>query len=515
LTITPTFAKTTGPVTGPAYTLLKDLTAPAAPTADLASGSYFAPRSVTLAAGPLEPVTVHYALGAAALPAPTATSPVATGPIALSPTGAPQTLSAVSVDRAGNPSSPVAAWTYTVNPATAPDAPTGVRVLASGDGSATLVWDVPAANGSPITDYVVRAYAAGATLPSSVVQATSTSVVVPNLSNGTAYTFEVAARNAVGTGLYSARNASATPLALPSAPTISTARADDGSASVSWTPTANSGGSPVTSYVVRAYLAGSSSWVSEVNAGAGDSRTTVTGLTNGTAYDFAVRAVTDVGAGAWSGRSNSVTPTAPRVAPAVTAPGAPLIGRPVRGNASATVSWEPPATTGGSPITGYLVQAYEAGSLTRTVSVGASSFRATVPALRNGRAYTFRARALNGVGPGQLSAESVSVVPATVASAPGVGKAAAGKARGPVTATAKWTAPKSNGGSAVTAYQVVAEKLNAKGRVVRTTTSPRLSAKSRAHAMKLPPGKYRFRIAAFNSVGRSSLSARSNTVMAR
>jgi predicted phage tail protein len=107
------------------------------------------------------------------------------------------------------------------------------------------------------------------------------------------------------------------------------------------------------------------------------------------------------------------------------------------------------------------------------------------------------------------------VVPATVASAPGVGKAAAGKARGPVTATAKWTAPKSNGGSAVTAYQVVAEKLNAKGRVVRTVTSPRLSPTSRAHAMKLPSGKYRFRIAAFNSVGKSAPSARSNTVMAR
>ena len=37
----------------------------------------------------------------------------------------------------------------------------------------------------------------------------------------------------------------------------------------------------------------------------------------------------------------------------VTAPGAPTIGTATAGNASATVTWTPPANNGGSPITGY------------------------------------------------------------------------------------------------------------------------------------------------------------------
>jgi hypothetical protein len=508
LSLTPTFTRGAAAFAGPAYTLLKDLTAPAAPASDLASGSYFAPRSVTLTAADPAEETVHYAFGAAA---PTATSPVASGPIAL--TGSP-TLRAVSFDRAGNPSPP-ASWTYEIKTPTAPAAPAGLRVTGSGDGSATLLWNAPEPNGSPILDYVVRWYTAGAAVPSPSVTASSTGVTVSNLTNGTSYTFEVAARNDRGTSPFSARSAAVTPLGLPSAPTISAARAGDGSATVSWTPSASSGGSPITGHVVRVHLAGTQAWLTDVPVGAGDTRVTVPGLANGTSYDFAVRAVSAVGEGPWSGRSNSVTPASPQTATAVTGPSAPGIGRPVRGNASASVSWNPPASTGGSPITGYLVQAYQGGALARTVTVGPGSFNATVTGLRNGQAYTFRVQGLNAAGAGQLSAESVKVVPATVASAPRVGRAAAGKAGGPVTATARWSGPRSNGGSAVTAYQVVAQKLNAKGRVVGTFTSPRRSASSRAYVMRLKPGRYVFRITALNSVGRSTLSSRSNTVLAR
>ena len=78
--------------------------------------------------------------------------------------------------------------------------------------------------------------------------------------------------------------------------------------------------------------------------------TTVTGLTNGTAYSFTVTAVNGVGTGAASAASAAVTP--------LDAPGAPTAVTATAGNTSATVSWTAPASNGGSRITSYTVTPY-------------------------------------------------------------------------------------------------------------------------------------------------------------
>lgn len=176
---------------------------------------------------------------------------------------------------------------------------------------------------------------------------------------------------------------------IPVAPTIGTAVAGNGSATVAYTANGN-GGSPITSFVATASPGGLT--------GTGVSPIAVSGLTNGVAYTFTVVAVNAVGPSLASGISNSVTPAS--------VPVTPTIGTATAGNASATVAFTPNGT-GGSPITGYTATSTP-GSISGT---GASS-PVTVNGLVNGTSYTFKVVANNAIGPSLPSAASNSVIPA-------------------------------------------------------------------------------------------------------
>lgn len=93
----------------------------------------------------------------------------------------------------------------------------------------------------------------------------------------------------------------------PGAPTIGTATAGNAQATVTYTAPAWTGkGSGAVTYTATSSPGGLT--------GTGSSPITVSGLTNGTAYTFTVKATTSYGAtGAASAASNSVTPTAPAV----------------------------------------------------------------------------------------------------------------------------------------------------------------------------------------------------------
>lgn len=91
------------------------------------------------------------------------------------------------------------------------------------------------------------------------------------------------------------------PLKNPNAPTIGTATGGDASASVAFTPPANVGGSAISAYYAV-------SNPDRVTVSGATSPINVTGLTNGTAYTFAVWALNTYGPGSFSGTSNSVTP---------------------------------------------------------------------------------------------------------------------------------------------------------------------------------------------------------------
>ena len=275
---------------------------------------------------------------------------------------------------------------------------------AAGDGSAVVSWTAPADGGSGITSYTVTPYIGATAQPVKTVTGTPpvTSTTVTGLTNGTAYTFRVTATNAVGTGPASAASSPVTPTGAtaPAAPTGVSATAGDGSAVVSWTAPAD-GGSGITSYTVTPYIGATAQPVRTVTGTPPATSTTVTGLTNGTAYTFTVTATNAVGTGPASAASSPVTPTGP------TAPAAPTGVTATAGDGSAVVSWTAPAD-GGSGITGYTVTPYIGATAqpVRTVTGTPPATSTTVTGLTNGTAYTFRVAATNAVGTGPASAAS-------------------------------------------------------------------------------------------------------------
>ena len=138
------------------------------------------------------------------------------------------------------------------------------------------------------------------------------------------------------------------------------------------------------------------------------------------------------------------TPSAFALAPmVVTVPGPPAGVTASPGYASATVSWRPPSSDGGSPITNYRV----------TLSPGSEFCKSgeatscTVTGLKTGTTYTVSVRARNKKGFGSTSA-SVAVTPGSPL-APTEIHATAGNAQ----ATVTWTAAADNR-SPITHYTV-------------------------------------------------------------
>jgi Ca2+-binding RTX toxin-like protein len=297
----------------------------------------------------------------------------------------------------------------------APAAPTNVAATA-GNAQATVTWTAPAAGAFPITGYTVER-TNGATVVLTNVAANATSHTATGLVNGTTYTFRVRAVSAGGTGAYSAPSNAVTPAAptAPGAPTIGNATAGTGNAVVRWTAPASNGGSAIIRYEVRVVNNATNANVGALrNAGANATQLTVTGLNNGTAYRFRVRAVNAIGNGAFSADSNVVTPAGVPGAPATVTATRGAAGAPI----TALVQWTAPTNTGGSAITGYVVtrqrlNANGNNNGAATVSTHLSNIRsmtftapAGVPANTN---YRFTVQAFNAVGVGAGRAATSTV----------------------------------------------------------------------------------------------------------
>ncbi len=196
---------------------------------------------------------------------------------------------------------------------------------------------------------------------------------------------------------------------VPGAPTGLTATPGNGLAILSWSAPSSDGGSPVDDYVIEG---GTSPSGADIEDNVGGHTATIGGLTNGTAYYFRVHAQNAYGDGA------SVTV---QVTPQGTGsvPGSPTGLKTSSGDGFIALSWSPPSSTGGSPVTGYHVYLGYSSSF-----VGAREFTTSGPSFRvtdaeNGSQYFIKVTALNAAGEGPATpVTSVIPVPHVVPTRP-------------------------------------------------------------------------------------------------
>ena len=201
----------------------------------------------------------------------------------------------------------------------------------------------------------------------------------------------------------------------PAAPTSLTATAGDKQVTLSWSNPSNSA---ITKYQVRqgsSTTISSASWTDITSSGAATTSHTVTGLTNGTAYAFQIRAV----AGSAEGAASGTVQATPRFdAPAgLTA---------TAGDTQVTLAWTDPSD---NAISGYQFRQRAGsaawGSWTAISGSGADTTSHTVTGLTNGTAYSFEVRAVNGAASGTVTATPVAPLaePTGLVVVPGVGGA--------------------------------------------------------------------------------------------
>ena len=288
-----------------------------------------------------------------------------------------------------------------------PGQPTSL-VATSGNGRATLSWVAPSSVGdSAISGYRIEYSTNGGgswlTLNSNT-WSTSTSQSVTGLTNGTSYSFRVAAVNSSSTGSYSA-TASATPaLVPPGQPTSLVATSGNGQVSLSWVAPSSVGDSAISGYRIEYSSNGGGSWSTYDSNTWSTSRTrTVAWLTNGTSYVFRVAAINSSATGSYSASATAV-PKDPNL------PAAPSTLTASPGDGQTVLQWSPVA----SPyLNGYRIEySSNLGSSWWTVTSNtySTSTTRTITGLANGTSYLFRVAAVaNYYGRGDFV--SASVVP--------------------------------------------------------------------------------------------------------
>lgn len=344
---------------------------------------------------------------------------------------------------------------------------------------ASLVWQAPSSDGNgAITDYVVQYKVGSSWVPFVDGTSTNTFAVVTGLTNGTTYSFRVAAVNSAGQSAYS-NVIDALPATVPGAATALAANKSGTSATLTWSAPSSNGGSAITDYRVQFKLSSDPSWSTFADAVSATTGAVVTGLASSSTYDFQVSAKNAAGFGA---SVSTVTLTATGQSDSI------------------ALSWA--ANTDGITISNHIVEYRVSGDSTWIQVDTLSTSRATtLTGLVNGTAYEVRVARITGTGGSASVSSYTSAVVGTPVTTPSAPTITANSGVGQVQLS--WTAPASNGSDIydyVVQYRLV-------GAASWATWSDGVSTATSAIVFGLTNGsQYEFRVAATNAIGAGAYS---------
>ena len=207
-------------------------------------------------------------------------------------------------------------------------------------------------------------------------------------------------------------------------------------------------------------------------------------------------------------------------------PGAPTEVAASAADNAVFLTWTPPATNGGSAVTGYKVMGQVDGGAFATVvadtastvaSLHVTQFADTTP-IANTHSYLFTVAAINGVGVGPAAQLLNAVVP--TAAAPPAEPAAPSVTGGVERLAISWVAPSS--ADPITDYGVRYRKVGAAAWVCRAGTAPDCRLSSTVTSTLVAPwpsgslagGTYEVQVAAVNDMGQSVWSPSGTAVVA-
>lgn len=270
-------------------------------------------------------------------------------------------------------------------------------IAVGGNTTAKVTWVAPANNGSAIDAYTVTPYIGAVAGTPRPFASTAITQTITGLVNATTYTFKVKAHNANGYGVDSLASFPVT-VGAPVAPAAPVIAPGSTTARVTWVAPVNNG-SAIDTYTVTPFI-GLVAQPTRVYAATAVTQV-VTGLTNGTAYTFRVKA-------------HNIRGTSPNsVGSLATIVGSPTVPTAVKaspGKALARVYWT--ASFGnGSAITSYLVTPYIGTVAQAPRTFTSASVSRDITGLINGTTYKFKVAAVNARGTGPISVFTSAVTP--------------------------------------------------------------------------------------------------------
>ena len=331
-----------------------------------------------------------------------------------------------------------------------------------GNAEVTLSWTTPDDGGSDITGYQYQqkegsgSWSNNLSIPNS---ASATDYIVPNLRNGTTYSFQVKAVNIHGESEAS-NPIELIPVTRPAAPYDFEAEGGDAQVELAWTVPDNGGDAIIRhQYQQSEDSQGFGQWQDipdSAETGTHKNNYIVTSLANGTLYNFQVRAVNTKEGGGDVSDPKSARPEVP-----ATSPSPPRELEFDAGNGQVTLKWKPSLSDGGRSIKEHQYRKRISGgnwpnNWTTIPSSAPGKSHATVYVvlpLSNGTTYEFEVRVLNTSDLASASSNLISAIPEAPDTEPDSPTNLNVTDEGNAYVVLAWTASVSDGGSPITKHQ--------------------------------------------------------------